>query len=507
MAGLGLASPQDFNPLEKIGFVLESLSAGIQGRELPIHRFRREQQAAEQERRKAAADQLLIMSQARDVLQGLPEEQRGPIAEQLGELLGEDARPMLEAVISSTGGEIENDDFREALEMAGGDRQLAGRLIGQPSFRKSLQEARDTRQLGSVRAKAQSILESLGENLPKGASGLPAVSVDTLLAFSSALPDKDAMRLSEQEIPTLRRQWQALSGELGLESPELREFAQREAVKTQNRLAAKGAGSEPAAEKPAFGASMQGRALSDLLKYKEALDAGVMTPEIENRARVAAHVLQQKKFLRTPEGDLLETSPGIPEGFPVPGATRNPQAAANPVAEQLGTGPTVSKAKVPEKSDRRVSMAIQAIDDATDLLNEAESAGETITGAVGQAKAVGAGMARQVGIPVSDRARQLRAKVEEIKALAAPAVLGEKGRTLSDTDRGRLDRLVGELDYGMDDVALRGAFLEVRKLLDKVDTPSGGTGSKPSSEQIAVNPKTGERLVLRDGKWVPLDGK
>ena len=510
MAGLGLASAPEFdNPLQQLGFALQSFAAGVRGDELPIQRFQREQKAAEQDKRKAAADQLLIMGQARDVLQGVPVEQRGPIVEQLGQLLGEDSLPMLEAVMASGGNEIENEDFREALEMAGGDRKLAGRLIGQSSFRKGLQEARDTRQLGSVRAKAESMIKSLGEGIPQGASGLPAVSLDTLLTFSNALPDKDAMRFSEQELPTLQRQWEAIAGGLGLETPEVREFAQKENIRTQNKASLKQAAPAAAAEKPAFGGSMQGRALSDLLKYKEALDTGAMTPEIENRARVAAHVLQQKKFLRTPEGDLLETTPGIPEGFPIPGAA-NPKAGANPTAEQLGTGPTVSKAKLPQKDNQRVTMAMQAIDDAASLLEQANRSGETITGVVGQAKALGGGLARQAGVPVGDSARQLQAKLEEVKALAAPAVLGEGGRTLSDADRRRLDKLVGSLDYSMDDVALRGALSEVLRLLEKAGGASAG-GSEPSGEPnegaTATNPKTGEKLILRNGKWVPSSGK
>lgn len=510
MPGLGLATPQFDNPLQQLGFALQSYAAGVRGDELPIQRFQREQRAAEQEQRRAAADQLLIMSQARDVLQGIPVEQRAPVVEQLGQLLGEDAMPMLEAVMAAGGNEIENEDFREALEMAGGDRKLAGRLIGQSSFRKGLQEARDTRQLGSVRAKAESIIKSLGEGIPEGPSGLPAVSLDTLLTFSNALPDKDAMRLSEQEIPTLRRQWGALASEMGLESPEIREFAQKEGIKTKNRLAVKGAGTSAGApaEKPTFGASMQGRALSDLLKYKEALDAGMMSPEIENRARVAAHVLQQKKFLRTPEGDLAEYPAfGVPEGFPIPGAARSPEASANATAEQLGTGQKLVKAKLPEKDNQRVTMAMQAIDDAATLLDAANRSGETITGVVGQAKALGGGLARQAGVPVGDSSRQLQAKLEEVKALAAPAVLGEGGRTLSDADRKRLDKLVGSLDFTMDDVALRGALSEVLKLLEKANVAGGSARAETSGEQIAVNPQTGERLVLRGGKWVPLNGK
>ena len=512
MAGLGIASTQpanpDFsgNPLGALGFVLQSLSAGIQGQEQPIEKFRREQQAAEQQRLKSASDQLVIMGQARDVLQGLPPEQRKPVADNLVNLLGEDARPLIDAVSAEGGSDIGSADFQQALQLAGGNRKIAGQLLGQESFRKGLRDATDARQGGAVQAKVQSIIQSLGGNIPKGPSGLPNVPLSTLLTFSNALPDKDAMKLTKEEIPTLERTYGTLAGDLGLETPQLREFGQKEAIRTRNDLALKQSG--PAAgpsEKPSFGTSEEGLALDTMMQYKQALEGGNVDPGLEDKARVAAHILQQQKFLRTPSGELLTSTPGIPEGFPIPGAARNPNAAANPTAEMLGTGPTIAKANVPT-DNKRVGLAIQAITGVADLLDEAKAKGETITGAVGQAKALGGGIARTVGIPVSDLARQLRTKVEEVKALAAPAVLGESGRSLSDADRKRLDTLIGSVDYTMDDTALRGALSEVLKLLEK-SQGTGAADSGPAEGTIAVNRQTGEQLVFHGGKWVPNNGK
>lgn len=508
MAGLGIAQPRnpDFsgNPLGALGFALQSLSAGIRGDELPIEKYRRDQQSAEQERLKSASDHLVIMNQARDALQGLPEEQRGPIVDELTSVLGEDSRPMLETLSSTAGAGLSSPDFKAALDLTGGDRKLASKLLAEPSFRQTLVESRDQQQLGSVRAKSQSILQALGNNVPKGPSGLPSVSPDTLLTFSNALPDADAMKLTQQEIPTFERQWKSLAGDLGLETPDVRTFAQKEQIRTRNDLTVKAAGAQGASpEKPSFGSSEEGLALNTLLQYKQALTAGQITPDLEDKARVAAHILQQQKFLRTPEGDILSSTPGIPAGFPVPGASKNPDAAANPTAEILGTGPTLSKAQLPASDNKQVGMAIQAIDDAAGILDQASKSGETITGAVGQAKALGGGVARQLGFPVSDLARQLRTKVEEVKALAAKAVLGESGRSLSDADRKRLDTLMGTIDYTMDDTALRGSLAEVLKLLEKAQSGSGGGASAAGSEPTAVKLGTGERIRFHNGQWIP----
>lgn len=494
--------PQFSNPLEAIGFVLNSLAAGVRGTELPIEKFRREQQVKQDKAHQQALDDFKIISQARDVLQSIPEDQRKPYVDQLAQLVGEDYRPVLEAAASSSGQEMQGEVWDYALAQSGGDVKQARKLAANSSFRKEAYATIDQQVQTPAIHKVQSLVQlmqqtpGLSDLLQKGPSGKPHITLGDLLQINQSLADSNPAKLDEAEARSLQRNWNSIADEIGLETPKLRQIAETAKIKAEVRTS-----KTAATEKPAFGNSEQGLALNTLMQYKQAVDSGQpVDPALEDQARVATHILQQQKFLRTPEGDLLTTTPGIPEGFPVPGS---PGPKGNPTAEQLGTGPTVAKAQLPETSGNRIGLAIQAIDDAARILDEAQKTGETITGAVGQAKALGGGVARQVGVDVSDRARQLRTKVEEIKALAAPAVLGEKGRSLSDADRIRLDAIVGKIDYTMDDTALRGALSEVLKLLEK----AGGAQAGGPADQIAVNPQTGEKLILRNGKWEPYSGK
>jgi hypothetical protein len=59
-------------------------------------------------------------------------------------------------------------------------------------------------------------------------------------------------------------------------------------------------------------------------------------------------------------------------------------------------------------------------------------------------------ISRNFGIPISsepDPVKQINVLLEEISALQAAEILGETGKTLSDSDRMRVDRIVGTLSY------------------------------------------------------------
>ena len=114
---------------------------------------------------------------------------------------------------------------------------------------------------------------------------------------------------------------------------------------------------------------------------------------------------------------------------------------------------------------RQESLAI--INDISELLVEAYKEGETITGIAGTAKSKGGGLARQFGANITERSNTLERKLEVLKALLTPIVLNEK--RLSDQDRARLDKIVGNVDVFTDDVALKQALIEIVETLQRLE--------------------------------------
>ena len=205
-----------------------------------------------------------------------------------------------------------------------------------------------------------------------------------------------------------------------------------------------------------------GEAYNALVEYKTYIDAGQEPPpELVSRATAAAHILKQPRFVQTTQG-LMEYTPGVPSGFPTPkGGLPSPQAPAAPGA----TGTPGLKLVVPKKTGERIGAGIKTVSEIADILEEAAKAGETITGVEGTAKKTLGPLARQAGIPISPRAERLQRSLNSLKALVSPAIMGET--RLSNEERAKLDKLIGDVDPFMDDVALRDALANILDLLDR----------------------------------------
>lgn len=200
-----------------------------------------------------------------------------------------------------------------------------------------------------------------------------------------------------------------------------------------------------------------GESYNTLLELKSYLDAKQDPPqELVNRATAAAHILKTKRFIQTPEGTQSYV-PGIPSGFPDPSAQPTPPSSA-------GAKPTLTM-EVPKVTQDRVTTAIKKVEEIADILNEARTAKENITGIEGWVKKEFGGYARQAGVPISPLASRLARNIELLKALAAPGILQES--RLSNEERSRLDRIIGEVHPAMDELELRQALADVADLLDR----------------------------------------
>ena len=208
-----------------------------------------------------------------------------------------------------------------------------------------------------------------------------------------------------------------------------------------------------------------GEAYNALLEEKAYQDAGETVPTgVAQRARVARHVLQTKQYRTTPAGDVVSSVPGVPPGFGAPSQAAPSQAVPQPgpVAPTVARGLTTEISAKPKVD---VSLPVSTIRKISELLND--PGGETITGVVGTAKRLGGGLARQAGIPISERAERLQRLLETLQGQMGPIILNEK--RLSETERARLERIVGNVSPTMDEQALRSALADLVDFIVSVE--------------------------------------
>ena len=202
-----------------------------------------------------------------------------------------------------------------------------------------------------------------------------------------------------------------------------------------------------------------GEAYNALLEYKSYVDAGESPPAgVTSRASAAAHVLETKQYRRDAQDRLVSFTPGIPEGFAVPGR-RKTSAEAGGGAKPRGL--TVEQGKVD------VNKPLSTMQEIVALLNDPANQGGfgEVTGVVGTAKRLGGGLARQAGIPVSEAASNLHRLLLTLQGQMGPIILNEK--RLSGPERKRLEDIVGSVTPTMDIVEMRAALASLYDFIEK----------------------------------------
>jgi len=497
----GIPQFQD-DPIGAVGFVLQEFGAGLGGQELPSTRLR----ADVLESKRLELAQLQVGSQAleqglRLIAQTSEENRPGVIsdfAERFKEVmpgLGDTLTGMMDDIPSAKKLLSTIGEFAPQLQAAcGSDTECMTKLIDS-GFTDLLETERDKTSMPLVRAKLRTISGEMFANLDalagvqKDEHGDFVMSLAELERANESLPE-EADKLTSSEMKTIERNPQvAARFGITIKTPERIEFESRKLFESnlnirENEQKQQAKLLDPDDEKSRFGNSMDGLALDTLLDYKALQDAGEPIPkDLEESARVAAHILSRERIGRSPEGDMIAVeSMGVPPGLaPSEGASDSPVASevpespTAPETPETGTSRTKvtrieGEGKFEELSARTADIVISI----ADLLDEAREAGETITGIPGALKRTAGGLARQSGVPVSTRSESLSRQVEVLKSQVLPALLNEGGKQISDADRRRLDKMVSSFDgffagAQVDEEGLRASLADMLSFIEGLE--------------------------------------
>lgn len=158
-------------------------------------------------------------------------------------------------------------------------------------------------------------------------------------------------------------------------------------------------------------------------------------------------------------------------------------------------------AAVGADSEKNLESAKTLMSDVRALIQSGEEDATPITGVPGAAKAKFGGLARQAGMPVSPKASLLRNKLETLKGIITPMLMNEK--KVTDAERERIDRVVGNMDVWTDDVDIMSGMSELETFLDQ------HYGAKPfyTVGDIYVDKQTGAKArYLGPGKGADKSG-
>ena len=248
-------APQfDEDPLAAIGFVLSSVSAGIQGRELPIVGLKREQAASEAQELRKFTVGINALSAIGAQAERLPFDQRNAFIEQasqkfnetLGPGFGEILKRMIAQPNSSRVFAIAGDLAPELHRMFGEDIKGAEDFLLDPQNRAFLEESVRRRHIGSAMAKIQNLISKISGPLRQmlvdsgkvDDEGNPAITSSELRTLNAQVPKDDPNKLTPQELLAFELEQERnpdVAREIGLRIvPEVssEEAAKRAAEKT-----------------------------------------------------------------------------------------------------------------------------------------------------------------------------------------------------------------------------------------------------------------------------------
>lgn len=259
------------------------------------------------------------------------------------------------------------------------------------------------------------------------------------------------------------------------------------------RAEATRAPAEPADDQTGFaGKALEAQYQNAIMEYNAYVRAGQQPPqEVTDRAVAATHSLNQPRMFRDEQGRVWEQRLGTPPGMatpPLTGAT--PQAAAPvggqgapppPVAPEAPVSPSPPPAYggraalAPGLNIPDFTGAEAVLNEIATIMEEAQQQGERLTGVVGAAKRVGGPIVRQIpGLEtaISGRSSRLANQLELLTAKVAPLVI--EGGKLSNEERARAERIVGQLSAWTDDVELRSRLSDLASFLNQMQTKYGG---------------------------------
>lgn len=295
---------------------------------------------------------------------------------------------------------------------------------------------------------------------------------EDLMATMAQLDPSAAVGMLPPEITPYQEQTLALRQQ---------EMAQQQALAQQRMLQQRQMAMAKQQQQPGYDPfskrGLSGAAYSVLSDAREAERTGQpLDPQMQDQLAIAQQILTSPQTMRSPTGELLQFTPGLPEfqgggllgAAPpapqeqVPGMAQAPQAAI-PGAGGSFTELMPSKADV--ERDKLGDITAQTFGNIVGILNEAKREGDTVTGPIGYAKSAAGGLARSLGIPVSPRAAELNSQLETLKTQVLPLL--QQDPRVSDADMRRIDSIVGNVDAFTDDHELRTNMKNLGALLDK----------------------------------------
>ena len=248
-------APQfDKDPLAAIGFLLSTVAAGVEGRELPIVGLKREQAASEATELRRFTVGINAMSAIGAQAERLPIDQRNAFIEQasqkfnetLGPEFGEILKRMIALPNSSRVFTIAGVLGKELHRMFGDDVKAAEDFLSDPQNRKTLEANVRRRNIGPALAKINNLISKIPEELRQKLAdsgkvddeGNPAITSSELRTLNDQVSKDNPDKLTPQELLAFELEQErnpALAREIGLRIvPEVsvEEEAERAGVKT-----------------------------------------------------------------------------------------------------------------------------------------------------------------------------------------------------------------------------------------------------------------------------------
>lgn len=220
-----------------------------------------------------------------------------------------------------------------------------------------------------------------------------------------------------------------------------------------------------------------------------------LTPTEQNLAQLAEwHLTQPRTYWDEKKGRVVTVEPTLPPAYgglgqAVPAAPGTAVPADVPEIARPSVGMDTGAPKITitdtgqgtEATDLRnvITTGRQSLTKMNELLTKAK--GEDIkgfpgggaTGIEGFIKRHGAGIARQLGVPetiATTTASDLAREVEALKFALTPILTNERGRTISDADRARIDRVLGALENpGKDRAEIIESMIRISEWIDEME--------------------------------------
>lgn len=220
-----------------------------------------------------------------------------------------------------------------------------------------------------------------------------------------------------------------------------------------------------------------------------------LTPTEQNLAQLAEwHLTQPRTIVDKETGDFTTITPQLPQAYselgePAPAQATTAVPGDVPVTARPSVGMDTGRTRIetlqtPQgRQTKQIVTAVttgrQSLNKIQELLTRAKKEdikgfpGGGATGIEGFVKRHAGGFARQLGVPetiATTTAADLSREIEALKFTLAPILIQEKGKSISDADRARIDRVLGALENpGNDRLQIIESMIRISEWIDQME--------------------------------------